>query len=145
MQIRHDVDQAFAVVGARTQHEHNMGVFAIGLVHQCRCKRRAFPHKAVAQHGGLPSGRPGRADRAQQRNTRLVLERESAILGDDLGWISSTPGPGDTYAAGVHAVCEQGCIDAVAYRSAKQQRSMAAAARCGPGYSLANPTESDES
>src|SRR5262249_7451993 len=76
MQFHQELEQAQAVVGARTQLKDEVRITAIGLIHQRCSQRKPFPHKPVAQHWSVTSGRPGGAHRRQQRNARFVLEHD---------------------------------------------------------------------
>jgi hypothetical protein len=57
-----------------------MGVATIALVHQRRSERQPLPHKPVTQHWCVAPGRPGRAYRRQQRDTRFIFEHDQGVL-----------------------------------------------------------------
>ena len=80
VQIHQELNQALAVVGARTQFEHEMSVACIGFVDQGGRERESLPIEWMAQYRRLPSRRPRRAYRRQQRHARLVLEHDQRVL-----------------------------------------------------------------
>jgi hypothetical protein len=66
MQVAQEFDKGFLVVGARTQLKDEVGITAIGFVHQRAGDGQSLPSEAVAQHGRLASRRPRGSHRWQQ-------------------------------------------------------------------------------